>query len=86
MVVHTVVQPCPCNDCPRATICGPANPGCQVMQVFVLTVRLTAAPRRPSKEIAQVIENAAPRAPTVAQRWRNYEAVKVKMLRDRPLR
>jgi hypothetical protein len=52
----------------------------------VETGRCTLAARHPRREIAQAIDSAAPRAPTAAERWRNYEGLKVKMLRDRPLR
>jgi hypothetical protein len=39
----------------------------------------------PAVKIAKQIDATAPRASTAAERWRNYAALKVKMLRD-PLR
>jgi hypothetical protein len=85
MVVHTVVQAAPCDNCRHATDCG-TDRACEALRVFVETGRCTCAARQPSREIAQAIDSAAPRAFTAAERWRNYERLKVKMLRDRPLR
>jgi hypothetical protein len=84
-VVHAVVQPCPCDTCRHATDCGP-DLACEALRVYVETGRCTLAVRQPSREIAQVIDSTARQALTAAERRRKYEGLKVKMLRDRPLR
>jgi hypothetical protein len=74
-----------CDTCRHATDCS-SDRACEALRVYVETGRCTLAARQPSREIAQAIDRAARRALTAAERRRNYEALKIKMLRDQPMR